>query len=70
MEGSVCKFLKGTNPLDCGGSDEHDNGNGALMRIIPAVLYCDCLYSDTTVEERVGIIHDICSLTHAHPRSK
>ena len=67
---SLCKFLHGASPLDCGGNDEHDNGNGSLMRIIPAVLYCNCIYLDTTIDERMQIIHNVSALTHAHLRSK
>lgn len=67
---SLCKFLHGVSPLNCGGNDEHDNGNGSLMRIIPAVLYCSYMYSDTTMDERMQIIHNVSALTHAHLRSK
>ena len=28
------------NPFQCGGRDEWSNGNGSLMRIMPACLYC------------------------------
>lgn len=67
---ALCRFLKGVDPLKCGSSGKNDNGNGSLMRIIPAILYCNCLYSDTTMEERMCIIHNISALTHAHPRSQ
>lgn len=67
---ALCRFQRGGNPLTCGSTGEHDNGNGSLMRIIPAVLYCSGLYSDTTMEERLEIVHSISALTHAHPRSK
>ena len=49
--------------------EENDNGNGSLMRIIPAVFYCRYLYLDTSLEEQMQIIHSISRLTHAHPRS-
>lgn len=67
---ALCRFLKGASPLDCGSREEYDNGNGSLMRIIPAVLYCDGLYSDTTMEERMHIIHEVSALTHGHPRAQ
>jgi ADP-ribosylglycohydrolase len=75
-------FGGGTEPLLCGGRSEYDNGNGSLMRILPLVfhLHSRCGYPPShpadTHEERergrdafFGMIHDVSSLTHAHPRS-
>ncbi len=62
-------FRRGTDPLLCGGSDEHDNGNGSLMRIIPAVLYCRHRMADASLEQRMELIHNVSALTHRHPRS-
>ena len=55
-----------------GGSDEWDNGNGSLMRIMPACLYC---YSEEkagrmTEKEAVCQIHLVSGLTHNHLRAK
>lgn len=40
---STCKAImnygRGTEPLLCGEKGEFDNGNGSLMRILPAALY-------------------------------
>ncbi|MFZ3578981.1 ADP-ribosylglycohydrolase family protein [Virgibacillus sp. DJP39] len=65
------RFAAGTNPLDCGGTTELDNGNGSLMRILPAVFYLQSSYGDKELDEAAfDIIHNISALTHAHKRSK
>ncbi|MCR5046300.1 MAG: ADP-ribosylglycohydrolase family protein [Treponema sp.] len=57
--------------LNCGLSDERSNGNGSLMRISPLPFYLfqkfgeEAMRSDETFE----IIHNVSSLTHAHPVS-
>jgi ADP-ribosylglycohydrolase len=65
-------FRKGTAPLKCGGTSENDNGNGSLMRILPLAFYLHPFWREdfTRVEESVGIIHNVSSLTHAHKRSQ
>lgn len=67
---ALCRFQCGVSPLACGSVGENDNGNGALMRIIPGVLYCLCRNPGGTMEEQMGIIHDLSALTHAHVRSQ
>lgn len=64
------RFERGTTPLECGGTGEHDNGNGSLMRIIPAVFYCKYRMTNAALPEKLTVIHNISALTHAHPRSK
>ena len=56
----------GRYPL-CGGTDEWDNGNGSLMRIIPAVLYA--AWKIDGLEKRLNFIHRMSALTHGHQRS-
>lgn len=51
--------------LSSGCIGEDDNGNGSLMRIIPAAL---CFYTDP-VPVFLDKIHQISAITHAHPRS-
>lgn len=55
------------NPHQCGNYDEHNNGNGSLMRIMPACIYC----YEQGLNDRDAIreIHAVGSLTHAHIRS-
>ena len=67
---ALCRFLSGVELEKCGDAGEYDNGNGSLMRITPAVLYCNGLFLDTTTDEKMQIVHKVSSLTHAHPRSQ
>jgi len=46
-------------------SDEKQNGNGSLMRILPLGFYLQ----NHSIEERWEIIYDVSSLTHSHIRS-
>jgi len=55
----------GISPRESGGKDEYDNGNGSLMRISPLIFYTYHM----NLEERFKIVHEISSITHAHPRS-
>ena len=60
------KHLK--KPLKSGSDNERNNGNGSLMRIMPACLFCiDKGLSDA---EAVDIIQNVSTLTHAHIRAK
>lgn len=52
----------------CGGTGERSNGNGSLMRIIPACLYA--YDSKLTTDDSVKVVHDVSGLTHNHLRSK
>lgn len=63
---AITRFSEGAPPLECGGSGEGDNGNGSLMRILPASLYFHRLDTKTIVEH----IGTISALTHAHIRSR
>ena len=66
---AVMNYGRGIEPLQCGGKSEYDNGNGSLMRILPAALrYSESLASDEM--NGVEIIYNLSSLTHAHTRSK
>ena len=57
---AIEKYLNGIPPLQCGGTAFRDNGNGALMRILP-LAYTDC-------DE--AVIDEVSGLTHAHEISK
>lgn len=69
---AICTYRQGEHYLESGGKDEYSNGNGSLMRIMPACLYVyEKVKSDTLSEDMgVELIHEISSLTHAHMRSK
>lgn len=55
---AIERYMLGTAPLECGGSGERDNGNGALMRLLPVSM----LFPDRAVE--------VACLTHAHEISR
>lgn len=63
---AVFKYREGVPPLECGGKGEFHNGNGSLMRIMPAVLYS--LVKFDKIDD--AFIADMSALTHAHEISK
>lgn len=66
---ALVNFKKGQPPLSCGLYGETDNGNGSLMRILPAVFYVETGMSDADTAEKLSVIHKVSALTHRHPRS-
>ena len=64
---AIERLAKGVPPLEAGGKGEYDNGNGSLMRILPATYYA--YFKRGSIEDRLQIVHEISMLTHAHPRS-
>lgn len=70
---AISRYRPGVNPLDCGEKSERDNGNGSLMRIMPAALYFAIqqnYWEEAVLEDAVETIQNISRLTHAHPRSQ
>ncbi|MBN2443370.1 MAG: ADP-ribosylglycohydrolase family protein [Spirochaetales bacterium] len=59
------KIKAGYPPHLSGSADEDSNGNGSLMRIIPAALY----FHGESIKDFLEKIHTISALTHGHPRS-
>lgn len=55
---AITRFAKGTKPLDCGGKTRMDNGNGALMRILPVAMLPDN-------GDKQAQILNVAHLTHA-----
>lgn len=62
---AILNFSQGISPLKCGARGERNNGNGSLMRIMPAVLYS--LFKHQCVD--TDIVKNIGALTHAHRTS-
>ncbi len=61
------------DPIECGGKGEHDNGNGALMRIMPVSLYYGIkqdYWDEDVLDAAVDYIQETTCLTHGHPRSQ
>lgn len=54
------RYMNGIDPAFCGGKSELDNGNGALMRILPFAF----------LDYNEDIIDRACALTHNTSRSK
>ena len=65
---AIMNYGRGYEPLKCGGTSEYENGNGSLMRILPAAYYINA-HPKFSVDERMNIVHNISSLTHRHPIS-
>lgn len=66
---AIMNYGRGMEPLQCGGQSDYDNGNGSLMRILPAALWKS---AELAGEEVVSadFIFNMSSVTHAHVRSK
>ncbi len=64
---AIQRYKRNRDPFHCGCVYETDNGNGSLMRIMPAVLYC--IDRGLPSAKAVKIVHEVGSLTHAHIRS-
>ncbi len=62
---AIRRFTEGERP-PWGGSDEMDNGNGSLMRIMPLSCYTHRLAPETIVR----CAFETSALTHAHLRSQ
>jgi ADP-ribosylglycohydrolase len=61
------RYKRTGDPYICGGMHASDNGNGSLMRIMPAVLYC--IEKGLPDQEAIDVVHRVGSLTHAHIRA-
>ena len=65
-------YSSGVSALQCGGTDVRDNGNGSLMRILPAIFYLRREYGSACMEkpEAFTLIHNLSRLTHGHEISQ
>jgi ADP-ribosylglycohydrolase len=63
---AIANLKAGGEPLDAGPSEEGDNGNGSLMRILPLALW----YHASPPDALVRVSHDASRLTHGHSRSQ
>jgi ADP-ribosyl-[dinitrogen reductase] hydrolase len=55
----------GVSARESGCSTEDDNGNGSIMRILPAALF----FRNEPAVQFLEHIHEISAITHSHPRS-
>ena len=68
---SIIRYIKNPDITKCGGTTDHDNGNGSLMRIMPACLYCyEKAYDGMTDVEAINTVHKVAGLTHNHLRGQ
>lgn len=65
---AINNFIYGDPPSACGLKDERSNGNGSLMRILPAVFFA--YKKAATIDDALAIVHELSSLTHAHEISQ
>lgn len=65
---AISEFKRNKDISNCGMKSESENGNGSLMRILPAVFYGLSKYKEE--KELNDFIFMISSLTHAHAYSK
>lgn len=62
---AISELERGCEPQYAGGMEEHSNGNGSLMRILPLLFHI----KDLPLEERYQKTKDVSSITHGHIRS-
>lgn len=65
---AIKKYEANNAPFDCGGTSPNNNGNGSLMRIMPAVLHV--ISHKLANYEAVFTVQTVSALTHAHVRAK
>ncbi|EEF58659.1 ADP-ribosylglycohydrolase family protein [Pedosphaera parvula] len=63
---ALSRVAKGTKAEEAGSRDEHSNGNGSLMRILPLAL----LFASEPVDLLLDHVHRASAITHGHPRSQ
>jgi len=64
--GALNRIAAGGPAATAGGSDEHSNGNGSLMRILPIALVGRG-HDDRTLVDQAA---EASAVTHAHPRCR
>ena len=69
---AIDRYRRTRNAKKCGGERDWNNGNGSLMRILPACIYCSEMLrrGKFTESNAVQAIHEVGGLTHAHIRAK
>lgn len=64
---AIRKYKLDKRPTKCGGTEDWNNGNGSLMRIMPACLFAYAKKMND--DEAIQTVHQVSSLTHAHIRA-
>lgn len=63
---ALLRIAQGISPERSGGVHKDSNGNGSLMRILPAVLR----FADEPLDSFSGRLEKVSAITHAHARSR
>lgn len=63
---ALMRIEQGMRPEHAGGRDEHDNGNGSLMRILPIALR----FAQCSTELLLDRLARCSAITHGHVRSQ
>ena len=66
---AIYRYIKDKNIDTCGCTGENSNGNGSLMRILPACIFL-ALDKEISEKDKMNLIHKVSGLTHNHLRSK
>ena len=63
---AIDRMKRGTPAVQAGGKGEKDNGNGSLMRILPASIY----FARSPQAMAARAVSQFSAITHDHPRSR
>ena len=65
---ALYRYKEGVEPVLCGGNKVSSNGNGSLMRILPAAYYLYFRFGADLTKSRkaMDIVHKASALTHRH----
>jgi ADP-ribosylglycohydrolase len=66
---AIQNLQQGVSPSQAGPRSEFDNGNGALMRILPLVFHQTWQAENLDLNAAWALTEAVASVTHGHPRS-
>ncbi len=66
---AIQNLERGVSPSQAGPRSEQDNGNGALMRILPLVFHQTWQVENLNLNAAWALTEAVASVTHGHPRS-
>jgi ADP-ribosylglycohydrolase len=66
---AIDRLQRGTEPTKAGPRSEFDNGNGALMRILPLAFHDTWRAESLDLNAAWSLTEAVASVTHGHPRS-
>ena len=66
---AIDRLQRGVEPTTAGPRSESDNGNGALMRILPLVFHETWRAESLDLDAAYALTEAVASVTHGHPRS-